>query len=101
MSARLCRSQQDIFQFFSAQLITNLRASPSHNRALQPSRSKTNEASQTTSNNQLITDVAYYTEYYYLIESLATIKSVILACDVPGGDELVTGFFDGFADIVR
>lgn len=45
--------------------------------------------------------MAYYTEYYYLIESLATIRSVILACDVPGGEELVSGFFEGFAEVVR
>jgi sister-chromatid-cohesion protein PDS5 len=79
----------------------NLRAIPSTIRPLQPSRSKSNEASQTSQSSQRITDVAYYTEYYYLIESLATIKSVILACDVPGGDELVTGFFEGFAEVVR
>lgn len=43
----------------------------------------------------------YYTEYIYLLDSLATIKSVILACDVPGGDDIVTSFFEGFTDIVR
>lgn len=45
--------------------------------------------------------MAYYTEYYYLIESLATIRIVILACDVPGSDELVAGFFNGFCEISR
>lgn len=73
-------------------------------KPLQPTRTKTNEAaSQQTqlSSLQRITDVPYYTEYYYILESLSTIKSVVLACDVPGGDDIVTGFFEGFVDIVR
>ena len=45
--------------------------------------------------------MAYYSEFYYLIESLATIKSVILALDVPGGDDVITGFFKTFIEIVR
>ncbi|RXK35355.1 hypothetical protein M231_07377 [Tremella mesenterica] len=66
---------RDIFQFFLAQL-ENLRA-------------------------PRITDVAYYSEYCYLLESLATIKSVVLACDVPDGDVLVARFFQDFMDIIR
>lgn len=94
---------QDIFQFFSTQISLNLKTAPPV-KPLQPTRTKTNEAaSQQTqlSSAQRITDVPYYTEYYYILESLSTIKSVVLACDVPGGDDIVTGFFEGFLDIVR
>ncbi|RSH92189.1 hypothetical protein EHS25_008604 [Saitozyma podzolica] len=99
---------RDIFQFFSVQLTLNLKTAPSNVRPLQPSRARANEASQSQSQSQSqtqasqrITDVPYYTEYIYLLDSLATIKSVILACDVPGGDDIVTSFFEGFTDIVR
>lgn len=97
--------RQDIFQFFSAQLLTNLRPSTNTARPLQPSRRGTNQETQsqppTQGSSQRVTDVPYYSEYCYLLESLATIKSVVLACDVPGGEELVTGFFEGFIQIVR
>ena len=96
---------QDIFQFFSAQLLTNLRPAINTARPLQPSRRGTNQETQsqtqTQGSSQRVTDIPYYTEYCYLLESLATIKSVVLACDVPGGEELVTGFFEGFVQIVR
>ncbi|KAK1921574.1 armadillo-type protein [Papiliotrema laurentii] len=93
---------RNIFQFFCAQLTEHLRVPPPA-RTLQTSRSKTTTATQEsqTQASQRITDVAYYAEYCYLLESLATIKSVVLACDVPGGEEIVTGFFEGFVKIIR
>jgi sister-chromatid-cohesion protein PDS5 len=100
---------QDIFQFFAAQLLTNLKP-PVASRAQQPVKNKSTGATQESqsqsllpggSASQRVTDVPYYTEYCYLLESLATIKSVVLACDVPGGEELVTEFFEGFTQIVR
>lgn len=51
--------------------------------------------------SQRITDAAYYNEYYFLLENLATIRSVVLATDVPDGDDIVTSFFEGFVEIVR
>jgi sister-chromatid-cohesion protein PDS5 len=83
--------------------MTNLKAPPP-TKPLQPSRSKTNEPSQNasqTQNSQRIAEIPFYTDYVYLLESLATVKSIVLACDVPQGDELVTGFFTGFVEIVR
>ena len=50
---------------------------------------------------QRITDIPYYTDYYYLIESLATIKSIGLICDVPGSEDLMDGYFNGFMEIAR
>lgn len=95
---------QDIFQFYITQLTLNLKPPSNLIRPLQPSRTKSNEASQTQSQpqaSQRVTEVPYYNEYCYLLDSLATIKSIVLACDVPGGDEIVTDFFSGFIDIVR
>ncbi|OCF45868.1 hypothetical protein I317_00356 [Kwoniella heveanensis CBS 569] len=66
---------------------------------------RSNDASQMESQQptiaQKITDVPYYTEYFHLIESLATIKSVVLVCDLPEADQLIQGFFTGFMEIVR
>ncbi|WWD07643.1 hypothetical protein V865_005744 [Kwoniella europaea PYCC6329] len=56
---------------------------------------------QTQTQTQRVTDIPYYTEYYHLIESLATIKSIALICDVPESDTLTEGFFTGFLNIIR
>ena len=99
-----CADTQDIFQFFAVQL-DNLRPSPV--KPLQPSRSKSNlqaesaKSQSSASASQRVTDVAYYTEYCYLLESLATIKSIVIACDVPGGDAITTSYFQSFCEIVR
>lgn len=37
----------------------------------------------------------------YLLDSLATIKSIVLICDLPGADDLITTYFESFVDIVR
>lgn len=94
----------------STQISTNLKVSSSAVKPLQPSRSRSGNidasqtqlsASITNASSQRITDAPYYNEYYYLLENLATIRSVVLATDVPDGDEIVTSFLEGFVDIVR
>jgi sister-chromatid-cohesion protein PDS5 len=92
---------QDIFQFMSTQLVTNLKAAANAVKPLQPSRGRSNTDTQLPLASQRITDVPYYTEYYYLLENLATIRSVVLALDVPDADDIVTSFFTGFVDVVR
>ncbi|WVQ83257.1 hypothetical protein IAT38_005396 [Cryptococcus sp. DSM 104549] len=88
---------RDIFQFFIDQLTTNIRPSTQTRPA---GKKATADASQTTL-SQRITDVPYYTEYYHLIENLATIKSVVLVCDVPGAEELMELYFTGFMEMAR
>ncbi|WVN89440.1 uncharacterized protein L203_104663 [Cryptococcus depauperatus CBS 7841] len=91
---------RDIFQFFLTQITQNLR--PSTPQSRQQGKSKIVDSSQTTSSlSQRITDIPYYTEYYTLIESLATIKSIVLICDVPGSDELIVSYFEGFMEVAR
>ncbi|KDQ08190.1 hypothetical protein BOTBODRAFT_118968 [Botryobasidium botryosum FD-172 SS1] len=64
---------KDMFQFFLRQLSTGLKG----------------------------TDSPYYNEYFYLLESLSSIKSVVLVCDLPHADELMTEIFRDFFDLVR
>ncbi|KAJ7668562.1 hypothetical protein DFH06DRAFT_929222, partial [Mycena polygramma] len=59
---------RDIFQFFFRQLTTGLKGS----------------------------DSPYYTEYFHLLESLSTVKSVVLVCDLPNADELMVQIFRDF-----
>ncbi|WWD21518.1 hypothetical protein CI109_106004 [Kwoniella shandongensis] len=96
---------RDIFQFILTQILLNFKPSTTQARPLQPSKNKSNEATQQSQSqsqlSQRITDIPYYAEYYHLIENLATIKSVVLICDVPGAEELIEGFFTGFMDIIR
>jgi sister-chromatid-cohesion protein PDS5 len=63
----------DIFQFFIRQLVQNLKS----------------------------TDTPYYNQYFHLLESLSTVKSVVLVCDLPKSDELVDQFFKDFFKMVR
>lgn len=63
---------QDIFQFFFRQLSTGLRGP----------------------------DAPYYNEYFYLLESLASIKSIVLVCDIPAADELLCTIFRNIFDLV-
>lgn len=46
-------------------------------------------------------DEPYYTEYFHLIESLSTVKSVVLVCDLPSADELLAEIFRDFFTIVK
>ncbi|ELU44304.1 cohesin-associated protein Pds5 [Rhizoctonia solani AG-1 IA] len=63
---------KDIFQFFFRQLSTGLRGP----------------------------DAPYYNEYFYLLESLASIKSIVLVCDIPAADELLCTIFRNVFDLV-
>ncbi|KAH9928578.1 armadillo-type protein [Amylocystis lapponica] len=64
---------RDIFQFFFRQLSTGLKGS----------------------------DSPYYNEYFHLLESLSTVKSVVLVCDLPNADELMADIFRDFFGLVR
>ncbi|TFK49359.1 hypothetical protein OE88DRAFT_1646400 [Heliocybe sulcata] len=64
---------RDIFQFFVKQLTSGLTSA----------------------------DCAYYNEYFHLLESLSTVKSVVLVCDLPQADSLMKEIFRGFFGIVR
>jgi sister-chromatid-cohesion protein PDS5 len=64
---------RDIFQFFFRQLMNGLKGA----------------------------DVSYYNEYFHLLESLSTVKSVVLVCDLPNVDELMADIFRDFFGLVR
>lgn len=42
-----------------------------------------------------------YPEYFYLLENLSNVKSVVLICDLTNADELMTDYFKGFLDLAR
>jgi sister-chromatid-cohesion protein PDS5 len=65
---------RDIFQFFFHQLARGLKAGP---------------------------DAPYYAEYFHLLESLSTVKSVVLVCDLPGAEQLEAQVFRDFFGLVR
>ncbi|KAL5521605.1 PDS5 [Sanghuangporus sanghuang] len=64
---------RDIFQFFFRQLSMGLKGST------EP----------------------YYNEYFHLLESLSTVKSVVLVCDIPQAEELMTQIFRDLFGLVR
>ncbi|EJD05552.1 uncharacterized protein FOMMEDRAFT_132048 [Fomitiporia mediterranea MF3/22] len=64
---------RDIFQFFFRQLSIGLKGST------EP----------------------YYNEYFHLLESLSTVKSVVLVCDLPQAEELMAQIFRDFFGLVR
>jgi sister-chromatid-cohesion protein PDS5 len=64
---------RDIFQFFFRQLTNGLKGA----------------------------DASYYNEYFHLLESLSTVKSVVLVCDLPTADELMADIFRDFFGLVR
>ncbi|KAI0264684.1 armadillo-type protein [Gloeopeniophorella convolvens] len=64
---------RDIFQFFFRQLATGLKGP----------------------------DSPYYNEYFHLLESLSTVKSVVLVCDLPNAEELMIDVFRDFFALVR
>jgi sister-chromatid-cohesion protein PDS5 len=64
---------RDIFQFFFRQLSNGLKGS----------------------------DATYFNEYFHLLESLSTVKSVVLVCDLPAADELMAEIFRDFFALVR
>ncbi|TCD68846.1 hypothetical protein EIP91_009560 [Steccherinum ochraceum] len=63
----------DIFAFFFRQLTTGLKGA----------------------------DSPYYSEYYHLLESLSTVKSVVLVCDLPKAEELMEDAFRSFFSLVK
>lgn len=64
---------RDIFQFFFRQLTNGLKGAES----------------------------SYYNEYFHLLESLSTVKSVVLVCDLPTAEELLVEIFRDFFNLVR
>ncbi|KAL0574121.1 Sister chromatid cohesion protein pds5 [Marasmius crinis-equi] len=64
---------RDIFQFFFRQLATGMKSQES----------------------------PYYSEYFHLLESLSTVKSVVLVCDLPNAEELMTDIVKQFFALVR
>lgn len=90
---------RDIFQFFVVQITQNLKYQPG-TRPLAPSK-KSNDAQSQPSQATRINETPYYNEYSYLLDNLASIKSVVLICELPSADDLITTYFDSFADIVR
>ncbi|KAF7430453.1 hypothetical protein PC9H_006160 [Pleurotus ostreatus] len=64
---------RDIFQFFFKQLSNGLKGP----------------------------DSAYYNEYYHLVESLSTVKTVVLAGDLPDSEELMVEIFRAVFALVR
>lgn len=88
---------QEIFIFFHEQIMTNFKPLVTH--SLMTARSQTQAANQAVHGR--ITEIPYYQEYCYLLESLATIKSIVLVADVPRSEQLMVDFFEGFMKIVR
>ena len=64
---------RDIFSFFLRQLTQGLKGS----------------------------DSPYYNEFFHLLESLSTVKSVVLVCDLPSAEELMADIFKGFFSIIK
>ena len=64
---------RDIFQFFFHQVSQGLKGS----------------------------DSPYYHQYVHLLESLSTVKSVVLVCDLPQAEELMTTIFRSLFNLVR
>nr|WJN24946.1 cohesin maintenance factor [Tranzscheliella williamsii] len=42
-----------------------------------------------------------YPEYFYLLESLSNVKSVVLICDLNNADEMMAEYFKAFLDLAR
>lgn len=64
---------RDIFQFFFRQLTNGLKG----------------------------TEASYYSEYFHLLESLSTVKSVVLVCDLPSAEDLMSEIFRDLFNLVR
>ncbi|KDN46283.1 cohesin-associated protein Pds5 [Tilletiaria anomala UBC 951] len=42
----------------------------------------------------------YYADYFYLVESLSTVKSICLVCELGGAEEMMYDLFKGFMELV-
>ncbi|KAH8090375.1 armadillo-type protein [Filobasidium floriforme] len=82
---------KDIFVFMLTQVSHHLKAQSSF-----PTTSRSRAPTTTR-----MTDIPYYSEYYYLLDSLATIRSICLVIDLSGGEELAKDWFIGLFSIVR
>ena len=51
--------------------------------------------------NNLKSDSTYYHQYFLLLESLSTVKSIVLVCDLPNSDELISMLFREFFKLVK
>ncbi|KAI5453422.1 Sister chromatid cohesion protein pds5 [Naganishia albida] len=85
---------KDIFQFVLRQLTQNLKQS-------QSAFGATKGKGKSSASGSRITDIPYYTEYYYVLESLATIKSVCLIPNVEGAEGLLLEYVQGMLSIAR
>ncbi len=47
------------------------------------------------------TEDTYYNQYFHVLESLSTVKSVVLVCDLPNADDMMKHIFSDFFTIVR
>ncbi|KAK0211511.1 armadillo-type protein [Armillaria fumosa] len=47
------------------------------------------------------TEDTYYNQYFHVLESLSTVKSVVLVCDLPNADDMMKHIFSDFFIIVR
>jgi hypothetical protein len=89
---------QDIFNFILDQIESNLRAPAAIFSNATKSRGNKESAA---ANNGKITDIPYYQEYLYTIESLANIKSVLLVADVQKPEPLILRHFEVYFKILR
>lgn len=48
-----------------------------------------------------MTDIAYYNEYYTLLESLSQISSISIICDLPAAGEMTKEWFRGLFSLIR
>lgn len=46
-------------------------------------------------------DAPWFNEYVYILDSMATIKTVCLVPDLPHGDELTLEIFKDFFEVVK
>jgi sister-chromatid-cohesion protein PDS5 len=46
-------------------------------------------------------DAPYYDQYHHLLESLSSVKSAVLVCDLPGADALIAQVFKEFFALAR
>lgn len=71
------------------------------NTESQSQATQTQQSQSQTQGGSRISEVPYYTEYCHLIESLATIKSIVIIVDLHNADNLITSYFEGFCKIAR
>ena len=97
-----CPPKQDIFNFILDQIETNFRAPASIFSASSSGGTKSRSGKEKESAfASRITDIPYYQEYLYTLESLATIKSVVCVGDIDKPEHLVMRHFEVYFKILR